>query len=120
MVHFSGFYVSVYFAHFPASYLRTIRDVNVDSLTPDTIYLHHTRLYNLFNAMDRTEFIKEFVALLRFVAAGEANVGYLRRDSEVIHRTRDVEEDVQRPAQEVLSKMEENSWRVLNAHMYAA
>lgn len=38
---------------------------------------------------DRTEFIVEFVALVRFVAAGEANVGHLRKDSEVIHRRTD-------------------------------
>ena len=44
------------------------------------------------NTNDRTEFIKEFVALVRFVAAGEANVGFLRKEGGPIHRTTGVGE----------------------------
>ena len=40
------------------------------------IDLNHTRRYNLLNNIDRTEFIKAFVALLCFVAAEEADVGF--------------------------------------------
>jgi hypothetical protein len=67
--------------------------------------------------MDRTEFIKEFVALLRFVAAGEANVGFLRKDGTEIHRKMDdvIEEDEQAvcPPQEEMEEAEEISWRTM-------
>lgn len=67
--------------------------------------------------MDRTEFIKEFVALLRFVAAGEANVGFLRKDCVEIHRKTDdvVEEDERAlcPPQEEMEEAEEISWRAM-------
>ena len=43
----------------------------------------------LLNNIDRTEFIKEFVALLRFAAAGEANVGFFRKHGVEIHGTAD-------------------------------
>jgi hypothetical protein len=62
------------------------QDIDILRHREPKIKLNHTRLFNLFVAEDRTKFIEEFVALLRFVAAGEANVGPLRRDSEVIHR----------------------------------
>ncbi len=54
-----------------------MRNEDVDCLNDrdDKITLNHIRLHNLFNSTDRTEFVKEFVALLPFVAAGEANVG---------------------------------------------
>ena len=124
MVHFDGFYVSVYFATFPSEYLLTIRNINVDVLKyrEEKVKLQHTRRYNLFKTGDRTEFIKEFVALLRFVAAGEANVGHLRKDSNVIHRS--VDESVRvkallHPPQEAMDESEENRWRELYAWQYA-
>ena len=69
--------------------------------------------------MDRTDFIKEFVAVLRFVAAGEANVGFLRKDGVEIHRKTDeegvIEEDEQVfcPPQEEMEESEESSWRAM-------
>ena len=83
----------------------------------EKIKLNHSRRYSLLDTKDRTDFIKEFVALLRFVAAGEANVGFLRKDGVEIHRTADgdgaVEEDEQvlRPPQEEMEEIEESSWR---------
>jgi len=87
------------------------------------INLYHTKLYNLFNAVDRTEFIKEFVALLRFVAAGEANIGHVRKNSTIIHRSvtdpEGIEDETEMgPPQEVLTTVEKKSWRILNAHQY--
>ena len=63
-MHFDGAQVSIYFATFPADYLRIIRNEGLDCLSDraDKIALNHTRLYNLFSTVDRTEFIKEFVA----------------------------------------------------------
>ena len=118
-MHFNGFYVSVYWATFPSEYLRTIRDVDINLLEnrKEKIKLNHSRRYSLLDTEDRTDFIKEFVALLRFVAAGEANVGFLRKDGVEIHRTADgdgaVEEDEQvlRPPQEEMEEIEESSWR---------
>lgn len=67
--------------------------------------------------MDRTEFIKKkIVAVLRFVAAGEANFRFLRNDGVEIHRKMDeedvVEDDEQVfcPPQEEM-EAEETSWR---------
>jgi len=77
------------------------------------------------NTWDRTAFIKEFVALLRFVAAGEACVGQLRRVSAAIHRSMeimgDIAEDlVLHPPQEDLNEREEEAWRTLHAAKYTA
>jgi len=124
-VHFDGFYVSVYFANFPSEYLHMLRNVDVDSLSSrePKIQLCHTRLYNLINTEDRTEFIKEFVALLRFVAAGEANIGHLRKDSRMIHRITNrgdaaIDKPALRPPQEDLNEAEEEIWRVFSAGEY--
>ncbi len=123
MVHFDGFYVSVYFAIFPSEYLMTIRNVDINLLKDrdDKVKLNHTKRYNLLLTGDRTDFIKEFVALLRFVAAGEANVGHLRKDSNVIHRT--VDECVGdkagfHPPQEAMDGSEETRWRDLYGWQY--
>jgi hypothetical protein len=114
--------VSVYFAKFPAEYLRSLRDVDINRLQHRTekIKLHHTRLYNLCNTMDRTEFIKEFVALIRFVAAGEANIGYLGKNCSGIHRTdSQVDQDERlRPPQEEMNGNEEEMWRKTNIGDY--
>lgn len=101
-----------------------MRNINVDILKhrEDKIYLNHTRRYNLFNTTDRTEFIKQFVALLRFTTAGEANIGHLQKDSRVIHRTIDDSdidlEPVLHPPQEAMDVGEQSKWRELNAWQY--
>lgn len=127
VVHFDGFHVSVYFAVFPAQYLRTVRDINLNDLegipTKDKIKLNHTRIYNLVNTVDRTEFIKEFVALVRYIAAGEANVGFLGKTREEIHRIavdRSNVDDgqVERPPQQDLNDSEEKIWRISNENNY--
>lgn len=126
-MHFNGFRVSVYWATFPSDYLLTVRLINVDCITHThpKIKLYHTQTYNLMDTVDRTDFIKEFVALLRFVAAGEAKIGHLRKDSQVIHRTTaDIgavkDEVVLRPPQEALDEDEEEAWRLTEANEYAA
>jgi hypothetical protein len=75
---------------------------------------------------DRTEFIRQFVALIRFVAAGEANIGHLRKDSNTIHRSAREEiglegdgETVMRPPQQDLDAKEEELWKTLHAGNYA-
>src|SRR5437667_349752 len=100
----------------------TIRNVDINLLKDrdDKVKLNHTKRYNLLLTGDRTDFIKEFVALLRFVAAGEANVGHLRKDSNVIHRTVDDDEKVVlHPPQEAMDESEVSRWRELNAWQYA-
>ena len=128
-MHFDGFYASVYFAVFPAQYLRTVRDINLNDLKEipknDRIKLNHTRIYNLVNNVDRTEFIKEFIALVRFIAAGEANMGFLGKIREEIHRVAidksivDAER-VKRPPQRDLNDNEEMMWRLSNENNYAS
>jgi hypothetical protein len=119
-VHFDGVHVSVYFALFTAEYLHTLRDVNVDLLNDmNCVRLQHTHRYNLLKHDERTEFIKEFVALLRFIAAGEANIGELRLDSQVIHRSDEEVHGVIHPPQEAMDEPEEDRWRVLYATEFA-
>jgi hypothetical protein len=116
----------VYFAAFPAEYLRCLRDININTLEHRTekIKLHHTRLYNLFNTFDRTEFIKEFVALIRFVAAGEANIGFVGKNCPEIHRT-DGKSEIDgtgmcRLPQEELNENEEELWKRSDAAEYTS
>ena len=119
-MHFDGFYTSIYFARFPASYLRTLRDVNIDLLRSQSkIKMHHTRRYNLLHTTDRTEFIKDFIALVRFIALGEANIGFLGRNSQDIHRgERDMEEQVVHCPQVDAEEKEEVLWRMSHADQY--
>ena len=59
--------------------------------------------------------------MLRFLAAGEANIGHLRKDCLVIHRTvpENVEEEVvSHPPQQVMDELEEEKWRLLEAWRY--
>lgn len=110
IVHFDGFHVSIYFTTFPAPYLQTLHTDNIDLLRclPSPPKLDHTHRYNLINTADRTSFICEFVALLRFVASGDAGIGFLRKDCGVIHRNVgtavDEEGEVRRPPQEDLDR----------------
>lgn len=128
MVHFDGFHASIYFATFPSSYLSTLRNQNIDLLPSEPhIHLCHTRRYNLLHPLDRTEFIREFVALVRFVAAGEANVGHLRKDGNTIHRSMKEEsgvegdsETVMRPPQQDLDAGEEAEWRKISSGQFTA
>ena len=124
-MHFDGFYVSVYFAKFPAEYLRLVRDIDLNILKnrKDKVKLNHTRRYNLFNTVDRTDFIKEFIALLRFIAAGEANIGFLGKKCKEIHRSKDDKGELQLdemfyPPQEEMDETEEGIWRMVNAEEY--
>ena len=118
------FYVSVYFVNFPSEYLLTVRDIDIDTLKnrEDKVELKHTRRYNLFKTSDRTEFIREFVALLRYIAAGEVNIGHLRKDSHVIHRTTNdssIVTTVLHPPQEAMDEGESRRWSELNEWQYA-
>lgn len=101
MVHFDEFYVSVYFAAFPSEYLINILKNREEKL--------NLIIRDLFNTDDRTEFIKEFVALLRFVAAGEVNIGHLRKDSRVIHRSLDEPVGMLHPPEEIMDESEETN-----------
>ena len=78
------------------------------------------------NTLNRTAFIKEFIALVRFIAAGEANIGFLGKERTEIHRgesklpkdMEDEEGEVQ-PPQEAMDHAEEERWRQLNAACFA-
>ena len=105
----------------------TIRNIDINLLRDrdEKVKLNHTKRYNLLLTGDRTNFIKEFVALLRFIAAGEANVGHLRKDRQGIHRAmymkeNPVDDPVLRPPQQDLTEDEENRWRTLYATNYTS
>lgn len=120
-MHFDGFHASIFFATFSAEYLRTLRDVNVGFLQnmPEKVQLYHTVTWNLCRADSRTEFIEQFVALVRFVAAGEANIGFLGKHRTSIHRTEGSRETPLRPPQMEMDEKEEAAWRVKAAEEYA-
>jgi hypothetical protein len=124
VVHFHGGSAAIYFATFPWLYLDRLRNRNVDSLKEHgKISLHHSRLYNLLNTDSRTEFIQHMVALIRMVAAGEVNVGHLRKDVGKVHREDDPsgnanDELVIHPPQEEMDAKEELRWREVSAKEY--
>ena len=65
------------------------------------------------------------IALIRMVAAGEANVGHLRRDGGKVHRVVDTsgnakDEPVVHPPQEEMDEKEESNWREVAAKDYTA
>lgn len=89
----------------------------------DKVKLNHTRRYNLFNTADRTDFIKEFIALLRYIAAGEANIGFLGKKCREIHRATNEEgeflpDEVLHPPQEEMDETDEVMWRMVHAEEY--
>jgi hypothetical protein len=103
-----------------------IRDEDLNSLDKLNIRikLHHTRLYNLLETQERAEILRHVVALVRFVAAGKANVGFFRYGDSPIHRTktdgRPVEkETVTRPPQEEMNENEQRLWRETKGAEYA-
>jgi hypothetical protein len=126
-VHFDGFKTAIYFATFPSHYLNCVRNENLTLLQnwSPKVELHHTKLYNLFHTVERTEFIREIVALFRFVAAGEANIGHLRKDGTEIHRNTDdsgnpKDEPVLGPPQQAMGEQEEALWRNDPTEEYAS
>ena len=124
VVHFSGFHASIYYATFPSEYLSTIQHEGINALKAkykEPLPLHHTAPCNLIDPDGRLKFLKDFIAVVRCLADGNAPIGYLRRDGGKIHRRpdEDEEEEVLRPPQEVLDAREETEWREESAKNYA-
>lgn len=91
------------------------------------IHLHHTKLYHLLHHESRTTFIKDIVALFRFIAAGEANIGHLRKNGDVIHRSVDVtgepkgeDESILRPPQQELEDYDLEEWLAQEASRFVS
>jgi hypothetical protein len=118
-------HASIYYATFPSEYLSTVQHEGINALKSkfrDPLPLHHTAPYNLIDADARLQFLKEFIAIVRCLADGNAPIGYLRRDGGKIHRRpedEDEDDEVLRPPQEVLDAREEAEWRGLSAKNYA-
>ena len=88
IIHFDDLHASIYSVMFSFEYLRIIQSVGLDKLSKKMrIDLNHIQFYNLLDSIKRIEFIKHFVALLRFLAEGYEDMGHLRRDGNNIHRT---------------------------------
>ena len=124
VVHFSGFYASIYYANFPSSYLSAIRHEGISALPsrfPTPLTLHHTAPANLLNADSRLGFIKNFIAVVRCLADGGAPIGYLRRDGGKIHRTGEESEGEEHmtSSQECLDERGIAEWRKDKAIAYA-
>lgn len=63
------------------------------------------------NADGRLQFLKDFIAVVRCLADGNAPIGYLRRNSVKVHRKPDDDDEVLRPPQRVLDSREEVEWQ---------
>ena len=78
VVHFAGFEASIYWATFPTAFLRAVHSGGIKDL-PANVEIQHTCASNLLDPDSRTAFIVDFIALVRYVADGRANIGHLRR-----------------------------------------
>ena len=111
-----GLHASIYWADFPSKYLRTIHTIGIDKLPKHTrIKLCHTKPDSLVDPIHRTLFLKHFIALIRYLAAGHGNVGHLRLLGDKIHRTlkaivMDDEEESEEECEEIIAP----SWMVLD------
>ena len=70
-------------------------------------------------------FILDFIALVRYVADGRANVGQLRRPGTVIHRSvkpgdSTTEDEVVKPPQAALDDYELANWLRESAKLYGS
>jgi hypothetical protein len=85
-------------------------------------FLHHTMPCNLIDPGARLQFLKDFIAIVKCLADGNAPIGYLRREGRKIHQQTEDEdegEEVLHPPQEVLDAREEMKWREYFAKEYA-
>lgn len=79
-MRFTSLSASIYWAKFTQSYLATVQ-TGLANLS-ESVHLHYTKQYSLFDTDERTEFLRHFMAVVRFISEGKANVGFLRRDME--------------------------------------
>ena len=88
VVHLSGLKACFYWAEFTSDYLRAVRFSSLRDLKDfGTVKLCHTRALSLVDPDERVQFLEQFISVLRCIAAGDANVGYLPRDCKTpIHR----------------------------------
>ena len=117
MVHFDGFMASIYWATFTSEYLESVRNKPIAHLKAwePKVQVKHTKRYSLYIAEERTEFIKQTITLFRFIAAGEANVGHVRKCGLEIHRMTDesgilIDEPVKRPPQRAMDERDEREF----------
>jgi hypothetical protein len=91
VVHLNGALASIYWAKFPAEYLRTIHQKGIAKLAPngELVELRHTQPYDLFEPQERTEFLRHLIAVFQFIAAGKADIGHVRLPGTVIHKDAD-------------------------------
>lgn len=104
---------SIFWATFPYDYLESVHNEPFARLKArePKVQLNHTKRYSLYIAGERTEFIKETVALFRFIAAGEANIGHVRKNGTEIHRRGDVDEPVEHPPQQAMDDGDKKRFR---------
>jgi hypothetical protein len=101
----------------------------------ESVTLHRTKSFSLFDADERTEFFRHIIAVVRFISSGMANVGFLRRDvaDNPIHREgaqiskkdnsgdvddEEAEEGLHGPPQQVLDLDELNVWFATESWRY--
>jgi len=84
-----GLTVRFFWAKFPEQYIKTLRLQPIEELKKEPlITLCHTEAHHLSIPTERDQFIQEFLAIVRCIAAGKVNVGLVRSgpDSAMHHR----------------------------------
>ncbi len=87
------------------------------------MYWKSNILVLLLDPESRTASILDFIALVRYVADGRANVGQLRRPGTVIHRRSGdstTEDEVMEPSQAALDDYELANWPQSSAELYGS
>jgi hypothetical protein len=79
------------------------------------ITLRHTPAYNLLDPGPRTTFLKHFIALMRYLAAGYGDIGHLRLPGTKIHRSLgsdvdETEKEENAPEWMALDYQEDEQW----------
>lgn len=79
------------------------------------VTLKHTPPYNLLDPVPHTQFLKHFIALIRYLAAGHGDVGYLRlpvtkSHDEMKREDLDIDEENAPERQMVLDDQEDEQW----------
>jgi hypothetical protein len=89
MIHFNGFEASIFWCVLDPTYLAWIHEGG--DFPGESAIMKQTKPRSLLHPKSRTEFIEEFLWIVKYISEGRGGVGYLRQGSTKIHREIDVE-----------------------------
>ena len=112
MVDIAGFECSIYWAVLPSPFLRRIHSGIPASIDFNKIIIKYTKPQSFIKLSIHAQFIRLFLLLIHFVAAGYASIEHLCRIGN-IHRSKsslEKEVIVKGPPQELLEEEELEAW----------